>query len=126
MLTTYDENLFSDLHKEAYGVRPSSSHSFYATQDKSEKELIWTSTLTDANEAVLAETEAMTKNQIEFEKEIQTQIENGMERDEAVIAVFKDRNIDFIIESNPGYLCYLIGIPYSYEKEFGDILNGNI
>ena len=39
-MLTYFENLFSDLHKDTYGFRPSSAHEFYdATPER--KQEIW-------------------------------------------------------------------------------------
>ena len=50
---TYDEELFSDLHKDAYGFRPR-IHNFYKSTPE-EKQKIWDATILDMNAAQEAE-----------------------------------------------------------------------
>ena len=50
---TYDEELFSDLHKDAYGFRPR-IHNFYESTPE-EKQKIWDATILDMNAAQEAE-----------------------------------------------------------------------
>lgn len=45
MAYTFDENIFSDLHKDAYGVRPSDHEFYYASADR--KQEIWDSVVKD-------------------------------------------------------------------------------
>ena len=46
---TFDENLFSDLHKDAYGFRPR-DHGFYdADTTPAQKQVIWDVTISDMN-----------------------------------------------------------------------------
>ena len=52
---TYDEELFSDLHKDAYGFRPR-DHGFYdADTTPAQKQEIWDATILDMNAAQEAE-----------------------------------------------------------------------
>ncbi len=72
---TYDENIFSDYHKDAYGFRPR-NHEFYdATPDR--KQEIWDSVgrAWDIRQAEEAEEEARALR--EFEAEIASIIEAG-------------------------------------------------
>ena len=72
---TYDENIFSDYHKEAYGFRPR-NHEFYdATPDR--KQEIWDSVgrAWDIRQAEEAEEEARALR--EFETVISSIIESG-------------------------------------------------
>jgi len=43
MTTTYtfDENLYSDFHKDTYGFRPSQHDKFYTTESSNIKQVIW-------------------------------------------------------------------------------------
>ena len=50
---TYDEEIFSDLHKDAYGFRPR-IHNFYESTPE-EKQKIWDATILDMNAAQEAE-----------------------------------------------------------------------
>ena len=50
---TYDEEIFSDLHKDAYGFRPR-IHNFYKSTPE-EKQKIWDATILDMNAAQEAE-----------------------------------------------------------------------
>ena len=52
---TYDDNLFSDLHKDAYGFRPRSHEYWDATPE--EKQKIWDYTIRDLDEAIRIEKE---------------------------------------------------------------------
>ena len=65
---TYDEELFSDLHKDAYGFRPR-IHNFYESTPE-EKQKIWDATILDMNAAQEAK-EARTAIKLEeFKAEV--------------------------------------------------------
>ena len=65
---TYDEELFSDLHKDAYGFRPR-IHNFYESTPE-EKQKIWDATILDMNAEQEAE-EARTATRLkEFKAEV--------------------------------------------------------
>lgn len=50
---TFDENLFSDLHKDAYGFRPSISFwSVFATFNPEQKQALWDSMLADLDRSI--------------------------------------------------------------------------
>ena len=72
---TYEENIFSDFHKDAYGFRPR-GHEFY-TATPARKQEIWDSVgrAFDIREAEEAEEEARALR--EFEAEIASVIEAG-------------------------------------------------
>lgn len=69
MKYTYNEYIFSDLHKEACGFRPDYNHEFYtATPEK--KEDIWNYYIDMMEEAHAREVEEQKRNVQEFKKEI--------------------------------------------------------
>jgi hypothetical protein len=111
---TYDENTFSDLHKDVYGFRPRGENMFWdATPD--EKQRIWNDLLEELDWVCEME-EKREKDAIEhFEKLIKECVELGA----------KDRNTairwltsNFDAHDTYGYMCYDYGLPYSYETEF--------
>ena len=71
---TFDENLFSDLHKDAYGFRPR-NHGFYdANTTPAQKQKIWDAAILDMNASQEAE-EARTAIKLEeFKAEVDTVI----------------------------------------------------
>ena len=38
---SFDENLYSDFHKDVYGFRPSQDDKFYTTQSLNVKQMLW-------------------------------------------------------------------------------------
>ena len=66
---TYDENLFSDFHKDAYGFRPR-DHRFYDATP-AEKQVIWDDVGRAFDDANDQEELAKRESQINFEKEVQ-------------------------------------------------------
>lgn len=75
MTYTYDEDIFSDLHKDAYGFRPR-DHEFYdATPDR--KQEIWDYFCNVVEESIVAEREREAQAVRDFEQEVQNAIELG-------------------------------------------------
>ena len=69
-INTFDEDIFSDLHKDAYGFRPR-NHRFYdADTTSAEKQKIWDAAILDMNASQEAE-EARTAIKLEeFKAEV--------------------------------------------------------
>ena len=75
MTYTYDENVFSDLHKDAYGFRPR-GHEFYdATPER--KQEIWDYFCTIVEENIAAEREHEARALRDFEQEVENMIDLG-------------------------------------------------
>ena len=75
MTYTYDENVFSDLHKDAYGFRPR-GHEFYdATPER--KQEIWDYFCTIVEENIAAEREQADRALRDFEQEVENMIDLG-------------------------------------------------
>lgn len=124
MTYTYDENLYSDFYKEAHGFRPGE----YAiglwkemTPDQKQKE--WDN-LTAEMEAVAARTKSKREEAVlKFECEVESNISAGAAtREEAVAWIVEELGRDKS-QLDPGYICYLLGLPFSYEKEFVNLVN---
>lgn len=71
MTSSYDENIISDLHKDAYGFRPDSS--FWITFEAfnpEQKQALWDSILSDLERSIDDEEYAQEAAIIEFEDRI--------------------------------------------------------
>ena len=72
---TYSDELFSDFHKDAYGFRPR-GHEFYSATPERKQE-IWDAIGRAFDRAQAEEAELEAQSLIDFEKEVQTYIDNG-------------------------------------------------
>jgi len=72
---TYDETIFSDLHKDAYGFRPR-GHNFY-TATPAKKQEIWDATILDMEAAQEAEIAREKECEKEFKNQISKVIQAG-------------------------------------------------
>ena len=72
---TYSEELFSDLHKDAYGFRPR-GHEFYDVTPERKQE-IWDYFCKIVEENIAAEREHEARALRDFEQEVQNTIELG-------------------------------------------------
>ena len=125
-MSKYDENIVSDLHKDAFGFRP--------TQD-------WWIWWNKASEA---------ERQIEWDslcQEVELELESQRRRDEAAIEAFELHvlglvqlggtnrltAIRWVVESleltendlyhGPDYVCYCLGLPYSLSSLFTEAVD---
>ena len=122
---TYDENTFSDLHKEAFGFRPSS----YAWAEWNEasparKQEIWDD-LCDAHSRAMDEERAREAAAVaSFEERISALIEVGArDRETAGRWLVESLGMDDCDRMYGGsYVCYTLGLPYSMSPTFDPIL----
>lgn len=82
---SFEYDLFSDLHKDAYGFRPR-YHSFYdeSTTDE-ERQVIWDDTIMALNRAMAAEAEHKARCLRDFETLVQRTIELGARDEETAL-----------------------------------------
>ena len=110
---TYDENIVSDLHKDAYGVRP--GEYFWAdwdARDDDGKQRIWDNLLDDLDRAL--------ENEREYQQEAIADLENrirflmsavaGCQREDAIRYLHDAYNTHGDVE----YLEFHLGVPYGY------------
>ena len=116
---TFDYDLFSDLHKDAYGFRPR-YHRFYdETTTDVERQEFWDWAIRDM-EIAMAEEE---KRKVEAIASFEKVIANSMEMcncDRLTAIRFQLEAMDMLEEYDMGYVCYNLGLPYfkGYEEEF--------
>jgi hypothetical protein len=118
MIYTFDDILFSDLYKDAYGHRPSHRYIlewFDMTSNQRQDE--W-----DLLLAVFAQSEAREKEQEQsnidmFYERIERMMDDGAESKEQAIRWICDaEDIDYN-DPDLGYICFQLGLPYSMENE---------
>ena len=118
---TYDDNTFSDLHKEVHGWRPSNSLMVeWNERTPRQKQELWNA-LCDQLEDVMAEEKAAHERKLAaFEKFVEYNMRLGAStRRDAIRWIFDAEDISF---DDPGYASWLFGLLYNpYEDEFRSI-----
>lgn len=107
---TYDEEIFSDLFKDAYGFRPR-GHEFY-TATPEEKQKIWDNLLVTLKEEVEREKQEQALAVESYKKLIKETIAMG--------ATNVEQAIDWLMQSegaekDESYFKYLMNLPYEYN-----------
>lgn len=122
MTYTYDEDIFSDLHKDAYGFRPR-DHEFYdATPDR--KQEIWDYFCGIVEENIAAERENQERAVRDFEQEVQNTIGLGAS-DRATALRWMTQNDLFYHEQSVEHWVWERGILFTDEgrKLVKDLMN---
>ncbi len=110
---TFDEKIVSDLHKEAYGLRPGADFWLewdYATAD--EKQQIWDSLLSEAQSEADRERQDQLDAEAAFERHVErtTRLVAGSTREDAIRYMHDSFNTNGDVE----YLEYILGVRYGY------------
>jgi hypothetical protein len=111
---TFDSNIVSDLHKDAYGRRPGDSFwSQWTNASDAEKQTIWDGLLRSLEISMEIEREAEQRAIERFEALVRVNIDAGAEDRETALCWIMD-----VSNANGDweYLCYKHGLPYSYFK----------
>ena len=115
---TFDENLYSDLHKDVYGFRPRSWDKFYDSTD-AEKQRIWDNLL-ESHEAEMKYYASVQKqNAEELKEKIQKLVRTGAgDVDTAAKWLLEADDIDeYDLYHGLSYVSYLYDISYD-DAEF--------
>jgi hypothetical protein len=112
MVFTYDDGLYSDLHKDARGSRPGESGmEYWNSLAPAEKQVQWDSLIREMDQNYAEDLAAKKLAVDRFETQIQHWINLGAQTRESAIRWFHDA------EDTGGdneYLCYRLGLPYGY------------
>ena len=121
---TYDENTFSDLHKEVYGFRPNTDMwKDWTSRTPRQKQELWNALSDELEDVMKEEKLAKDRKTQNFENRIKTTLSLGAKtRKDAIRCIFQADKIDTTDGQFAGYACYLLGLPYSYEEEFRTIV----
>ena len=114
MEISYDENIISDLHKDAYGFRPDSSFwASWAAFNVTQKQALWDSMLADLERSIEEDRKMQEDAVFKFEDRIENLMHDGtnvrsvvkwlMEADEAL--------------NDAEYFEFLNNLPFGYLKK---------
>lgn len=117
MSYSYDENCFSDLYKDVHGVRPR-GHRFYEASPE-EKQEIWDFYCNSLVDVMAEEDLREAQAAQDFEALIAKNIELGAGDRKTAIRWIADSYDD----NDGGYICYCLGISYSFEQEIQEAIN---
>ena len=114
---TYCEDTYSDLHKEAYGFRPSYGNIFYKEgTTPEEKQKLWDIALKDADETIAAEEAARKESVAKFEKLIAETIAMGAGDAATAVRWLREEEDDDYMKFDDGYFEYTYNLPYGFLK----------
>ena len=119
---TYSDELMSDLHKDAYGSRPGISYRLYwQTLSADEKQAEWETMITAMQAQQEFERQLQSQAFAEFEQQVVRNMVHGAPTRKDAIRWILD-SMELSPYDDAGYVCYKLGLPYSMEHEFVDIL----
>ena len=116
---TYDDNLYSDLHKNAYGFRPRDGE--YMRADPNTKQAMWDQLCKD-NERAMKEYHAEEeRKKNSFEELVSHYIVTGAgSRHRALVWIVQSAGLpkDELEFYGASSVLFELNIPYDYEQEF--------
>ena len=121
---TFDDSIVSDLHKDAYGCRPRGDFwSRWTAASQDEKQAIWDDLIDCARETARLEKQREERQVELFEVRVLFTMESGAAtRADAIRWIIQAEGMED--EYDMGYVCYCLGLPYSYEDEFRTVMKG--
>jgi len=112
---TFDENIVSDLYKDAYGHRPGQSFwEMWKTVTDRDRQEIWDNLLEALDRAVEQERAARTRAEHDFQFTIASLMHAGAKDFEMAVRWLHDANDT---QGDDEYLEYKLGIGYGYIRE---------
>jgi hypothetical protein len=124
MAYTFDNSIVSDLHKDAYGFRPSSYFwdDWKASTDD-QKQVIWDGLLRDLDAEMERERNAQLQAVADFEAMVQSNLDHGAQsREDAVRWVVQGLGLDEMdLRYGGSRVCYELGLPFAMETLFDGI-----
>ena len=119
MTYTFDEYLISDLHKDAYGFRPTSSFwSAFAAFNPDQKQALWDSLLVALKRSVDEDYEREQLDIFEFEDRIDNLMHDGTNRKAIVEWLMGEADCKADAEGFDTYE-FTSGLPFGYLKKMG-------
>jgi hypothetical protein len=113
MAYTFDENTFSDLHKEAFGFRPrGTAWSAWAEASDDEKQELWDRLVTIAADNAAYEEQEEARMVAEWTHTFAVAADCGIPREVFLAAMHEVYN-SF---GDDEFLCWHIGVPYGFFK----------
>jgi len=107
---TYDDNIFSDLYKDAHGFRPS-NHEFY-TASPAVKQAIWDNLLMDLEVEVAREKRMQSEAVEEYKRLVKKTIAMGAGNIETAVQWLMQSDD---VQGDQDYFKYLHNLPYGFN-----------
>ena len=110
---TFDENIVSDLHKDAYGSRPGEYFwSEWDASDNDRKQALWDAMVAEVQSEAERERQDQLDAEAAFEKHVErtTRLVAGSTREDAIRYMHDSFNTNGDVE----YLEYILGVRYGY------------
>ena len=113
---TFDDTLYSDLHKDACGFRPTRDDIYYSAPNE-QKQKIWDSLCKEVDNQIENTSKEQAAAIIAFDKRIEEvmTLVIGSTRNDAIRFIIEadfDDNDITNIKADPAYACYHYGINY--------------
>lgn len=112
---TFDEDIVSDLHKDAFGFRPDVYwwREWHLSTNAAKQE-IWDSLLVALQYSILEEQEREERCIQQFENWVAALLQSGArDRDMAIRWIAESHQVN----GDREFLCHLLGIPYGYLND---------
>ncbi len=114
MAYTFDENIVSDLHKDAFGFRPSQSWWYGWTHASDEgKQHEWDHMLKALERANEEDREREDRAIKAFEDRVANLIHSGTNRERVIAWLIEAEDVSGDVD----HFCYKHGLPYSYFRK---------
>lgn len=112
IMFTYDENTVSDLHKDAYGFRPSAYWwEIWSESTDEQKQGTWDDLIDQLNYSMEQEKQAQARAIDRFEHLVAKTIEHGAANRETALRWIMDASD---CRGDWDYLCWQHGLPYGF------------
>lgn len=122
---SYDDATVSDLYKDAYGFRPSRDWlRNWNAMTPDEKEATWDSLYAAFEFSMENKKRAEARAITAFESYIAKIREaTNTDRKTAIRYFVESLDLTYTSRDRAGYICYTLGLPYSMENIFEEVLN---
>lgn len=126
---TFDEQIVSDLHKDARGFRPGQSWwQMWGALGDAEKQNVWDALCDELNETMAAERDAYARAEIDFHQRVQGAMLSGAKDELTAIRWLLDaEGIDEFDLRYYGsdYVAFHFGLPYKglFDQQIQTVIN---
>ena len=112
---TFDLDLISDLHKDAYGFRPSQSFwACLAAADADQKQLIWDYLLESLEATIVRERQAESRAVKDFEQRIASLLSLGAKDFQMAVKWLHEA---YETAGDDEYLEFMLGLPFGHIRK---------
>lgn len=114
MTFTFDENLISDMYKDAYGYRPTAEYfQWWDSCSDTQKQAHWDSLIADINSSIEGEKADQQEAIVKFEDRVTNLLHTGTNRQRVIEWLMNAEEVHGDVE----YFEFLMGLPYGYLKQ---------